>query len=463
MGLREDLSAIVPDGVLSSREELIPYTRDASHFQGKLPVAVVLPRTTEQVSRVLKYCNDHSIRVVARGGGTSLTGASIAVDNAVVMSLLRMDSVLSISVEDRCAEVEAGVRIDNLNLKLSKVGQIFPPDPGSSIAATVGGIINTNAGGLHCVRYGTTKDWILGLEAVLMDGSVLRLGNRTLKSRIGYDLTSLIVGSEGTLAVVTRAFLKIVSKPEDVGRVLAFFMDIESLGRAVAAIKASGIEPLTAEFMDRMTMDAVESTGTFKFEVRAPYVLLLDVDGPGEAIGRRLAAASAILSENGATGVVSTRDGDEMERLYTARKGAYSSLLKLRKSERDAVVIGDIVVPPSSLPAVLRRIGELVSADGVRVALFGHIGDGNIHANIFVDFSDSAETGRVERFHTHLAETALEHGGSVSAEHGIGIEKIGLLRMEYSSRHSEKALDIMKSMKSLFDPKGLLNPGKVFD
>ena len=147
MGLHEDLTAIVPDGVLSSREELIPYSRDASHFQGKLPVAVVLPRTTEQVSRVLKYCNDHSIRVVARGGGTSLTGASIAVDDAVVMSLLRMDSVLSISVEDRCAEVEAGVRIDNLNLKLSKLGQIFPPDPGSSIAATVGGIINTNAGG----------------------------------------------------------------------------------------------------------------------------------------------------------------------------------------------------------------------------------------------------------------------------------------------------------------------------
>lgn len=463
MDVSEALRAIVPDGVLTKREELIPYSRDASHFQGELPLAVVLPRTAEQVSRVLRHCSDNGIAIVARGGGTSLTGASIATGRAVVMSLLRMDRIIGVSVEDRCAEVEAGVRIDALNAHLARLGHLFPPDPGSSIAATVGGIINTNAGGLRCVRYGTTKDWVLGVEAVLMDGTILQVGNRTLKSRIGYDLTSLLVGSEGTLAVVTKAFVKIVSMPEAVGRLLAYFGDMETLGRSVAAIKASGLEPLTAEYLDRMTMDAVEATGAFKFSISAPYVLLLDVDGPEEALNRYMEKAEGILRKYGALDVAATRDSAEMDRLYTARKGAYSSLLRMRRSERDIVVIGDVVVPPSTLPEVLKKTAELVRSEGIRVALFGHIGDGNIHANIFVDTDDSAEKERVEKFHTELGRVALEHGGSVSAEHGIGIEKIGLLRMEYEARHSETALELMKSVKRVFDPKGLLNPGKVFN
>ncbi len=463
MDIAAELREIVPDGVVTGREGLIPYTRDASHFQGAMPSAVVLPSTTEQVSNLLKYCGQKGLAVVARGGGTSLTGASIARADAVVLSLLRMDRILSVSGEDSCAEVEAGVRIDDLNLRLSKTGHLFPPDPGSSLAATIGGIINTNAGGLRCVRYGTTKDWILGVEAVLMDGTVLRLGNRTLKSRIGYDLTSLIVGSEGTLAVVTKAFVKIVSKPESVARLLAYFNDIESLGRAVAAVRASGIDPLIAEYLDRMTMDAVESTGTFKFHIHSQYVLLLDIDRAEESLDRYVSAATLTLKGCGAVEVVATRDRAEMERLYTARKGAYSSLLRLRKTEHDAVVIGDIVVPPSTLPSVFRRVDELVKEHTIRVALFGHIGDGNIHANIFVDMSDNAERERVEHFHEDLARTALENGGSVSAEHGIGMEKVSLLRMEYSYRHSERALGLMKELKSVFDPKGLLNPGKVFD
>lgn len=463
MDAQQELRKIIPDGVLTGKEQLIPYTRDASHFQGEFPLLVVLPRSTEQVSAVLRYCNENNITVVARGGGTSLTGASIPTGRCIVMSLLRMDEIRGISVEDGCAEVGAGARIDSINLKLAKQGYLFPPDPGSSLAATVGGIISTNAGGLRCVRYGTTKDWILGMEVVLMDGTVLQIGNRTLKSRIGYDLTSLMVGSEGTLAVVTKAFIKIVPRPEKVGRLLAYFDDIASLGRAVASIKASGIEPLIAEYLDRMTMDAVEKSGAFTFSVKAPYLLLLDVDGPEESLGRYISQAAEILTRDGALQVVSTTDDSEMEKLYTARKGAYSSLLRLRKSEKDLVVIGDIVVPPSSLPDVLRQVETLVREGSIRVALFGHIGDGNIHANIFVNLEDADETKRVEQFQSRLAQTALNHGGSVSAEHGIGIEKKSLLRMEYDSRQSAKALELMKKMKAVFDPKGLLNPGKVFD
>lgn len=458
-----ELKKLVPDGVLSGREELIPYSRDASHFPGELPLAAVLPRDANQVSRVLKYCYDNNIGVVARGGGTSLTGASIAHSDSIVISLLRMDRVIGISIEDRYAEVEPGVRIDNLNSLLAKQKHLFPPDPGSSLAATVGGIINTNAGGLRCVKYGTTKDWILGIEAVLMDGTILQLGNRTLKSRLGYDLTSLIVGSEGTLAIVTRAFLKIAPAPSDTARLLAYFDSIESLGRSVAAVKAAGIDPMIAEYLDRMTMDAVESTGTFTFPRDANYVLLLDIDAPGEALESRLADVKSILEGGGAKQVVSTTDRGEMERLYTARKGAYSSLLRMRKSERDIVIIGDIVVPPSSLPSVLRSIDTLVAEQHIRLALFGHIGDGNIHANIFMDADDAGEKRRAEEFQKLLGRLALEAGGSVSAEHGIGMEKVELLEMEYAYRHSGKALDLMKSVKSVFDPKGLLNPGKVFN
>ncbi len=462
MDVARDLSDRLPGCVLHRTEEMLPYMSDASHFGGDMPLAVVLPENTAQVSELMKYCCENGISVVARGGGTSLTGASVIRGKGIILNLLRMDRIVEVSVTDKYVLAEAGVRIDDLNERLSKDGHLFPPDPGSSIAATVGGIISTNAGGLRCLKYGTTKDWVLGVEAVLSDGTVIQCGNRTLKSRIGYDLTSLLVGSEGTLAIVTRAYLKIVNSPESTGRVVAYYSDIASLGKAVASVRAGSVQPTVAEFLDRKTMDAVVKSGKVSLPGDAAYMLLLDIDGPPEAMDRYLNDLSSTLRMSNPLNVLFTRDEEEMRKLYIARKGAYSSLLKLRRSENDRVLIGDVVVPPSELSSILAEIDALAGEMNVSVALFGHIGDGNIHANMFVDFNNREEADRVDRFHTEIARLALRHGGSVSAEHGIGVEKRELLEMEYSYRSSMATLDVMKGLKKAMDPKGILNPGKVF-
>ncbi len=462
MVVSEDLSKKFPGCVLKTLEEMLPYRSDASHFGGELPLAVVMPENTEQVSELMKYCFLNGVPVVARGGGTSLTGASVVTGKGIVVDMLRMDRIFEVSVTDKYVLAGAGVRIDDLNERLARAGHMFPPDPGSSIAATVGGVISTNAGGLRCLKYGTTKDWILGVEAVLSDGRIIQCGNKTLKSRTGYDLTSLLVGSEGTLAIITKAYLKITNLPESSGRIVAYYSDISALGRAVADVRSGRIQPTIAEFLDRKTMDAVGTSGNVSFPAEAAYMLLLDVDGPAEAIDRYLHDVSSALGPSKPIKVHSTRDDAEMRLLYIARKGAYSSLLKMRRSENDHVLIGDIVVPPSELSMVLSEISMLAGQMRVSVALFGHIGDGNIHANMFVDFSDEEESGRVAKFHTEIARLALSHGGSVSAEHGIGVEKRELLEMEYAHRSSMATLEVMKALKSAMDPKGILNPGKVF-
>ncbi len=462
MNVAQDLTKKFPGCVLQTPEELLPYRSDASHFGGDLPLAVVMPENTAQVSELMDYCYRNGIPVVARGGGTSLTGASVIMGKGIVVDLLRMDRIVEVSVTDKYVLAEAGVRIDDLNERLGRAGHLFPPDPGSSIAATVGGIISTNAGGLRCLRYGTTKDWILGLEAVLCDGRIIQCGNKTLKSRIGYDLTSLLIGSEGTLAIVTKAYLKITNLPESTGRVVAYYSDISSLGRAVADVRSAKIQPTIAEFLDRKTMDAVQKSGKVTFPAESSYMLLLDVDGPVEAIDRYMNDIISALSGSNPLKVQSTRNESEMRTLYLARKGAYSSLLKVRRGENDHVLIGDIVVPPSELTMVLSEISLLADQMKVSAALFGHIGDGNIHANMFVDFTDAEESARVGKFHIEMAKLALVHGGSVSAEHGIGVEKRELLEMEYEHRSSMATLELMKKLKAVMDPKGILNPGKVF-
>ena len=462
MDILADLRDILPDGVLSGNEQLIPYLTDASHFEGDIPLAVVFPSTTKQVSSLLAYCNNRGIAVVARGGGTSLTGASVLKGKGVVVDMLRMDKIIEVSTVDKYAACQPGVRLDDLNETLSRHNHFFPPDPGSSIAATVGGVISTNAGGLRCLRYGTTKDWILGVEVVLPGGEVVQFGNRTLKSRIGYDLTSLVVGSEGTLGIVTGAYLKIAARPEAVSRIVAFYTGISSLGKAVADIRNGSVQPLVAEFLDRKTLEAVARGINFDFPPEAQYMLLLDIEGPPEAMDRYMAEVRGTLSKSSPILIIETKDEEEMRRLYMARKGAYSSLLKLRRSPGDSVLIGDIVVPPSTLSEVLEDISETARKMNIYVALFGHIGDGNIHANIFVDLNNREEADRVNSFHRQLAEIALAHGGSVSAEHGIGIEKRELLQLEYSRRHSEMTIEVMKRIKTVIDPKGIMNPGKVF-
>ncbi|MCI4433941.1 MAG: FAD-binding oxidoreductase [Thermoplasmata archaeon] len=462
MDIKEFIEILGKDYVLTEKVDILPYTKDASFFTGKLPYAVLMPGNVNEVSSIMKICQRDGIPVTVRGGGSSLTGSSILVNEGVILSMARFDKILETSIEDRYVIAEAGVKLDYLNSHLLNFKHFYPPDPASSIAATVGGSISTNAGGLRAAMYGATKEWVLGLEVVLPDGTIIQTGGKVLKRSIGYDLTALMVGSEGTLGVITKAILKISPIPEKYGRIMVYYRSIEEAGKAISSLKKNGITPLIAEFMDKISMDSITHTKGLKFPEQAQYLLLIDISSTEESLDKKLNEAAEILKSTEILEIKITKDPDEMAAMYQARKGLYSSQLNEREKPGEYVIIGDIVVPASKLPKTLIEIKESIERYKLKVALFGHIGDGNIHANIFADINDREKMKIVNDFMMELGRIALKNDGSVSSEHGIGIEKIELLREEYMYKNSLKNIEIMKSIKNIFDPKNILNRGKMF-
>ncbi len=458
-----ELKNLLPGKIITEKERKIPYTADASYFTGNEPIAVALPDTVDEVSMIMKFCYENGLNVVPRGGGTSLTGSSVPKENSIVLSMSRFNKVLEVRPENMYVIAEPGVRLDDLNNGLRKFKYFYPPDPASSVAATVGGSVSTNAGGLRASTYGTTKNWVLGLEVVMPDGSVMNTGGKTLKVSAGYDLTALFVGAEGTLGVITKATLKIWPLPESVGRILTYYDSIDKVGKAISRMKELGIIPLIAEFLDRITMDSLERTRGIKFPKEARFALIVDVSSTKESIEGMIEKTRSILEGFQPISVTVTTDPDEMQRIYEARKGAYSSLLSERNSDSERVIIGDIVVPASELPSTLVEAERQIEAHGLKVALFGHIADGNIHLNIYADLDNKEQMESVDSFQEVMGMVAVNHGGSVSAEHGIGLEKKGLLKMEMKAEHNEVELDLMKKLKKLIDPKNIMNGGKIFD
>ena len=464
MSIIDELRKAVGDNhVLTTREDMLPYMRDASYFIGEEPIAVVLPGSTEELSRVVKACYANEVPMYVRGGGTSLTGSSVPMRGGVVISMNRFDKILETSIPDRYVVAEAGVRLDTLNAYLSKFNYFYPPDPASSLAATVGGSISTNAGGLRGVMYGATKEWVLGMEVVLPTGEVAQFGGRVLKRSIGYDLTALMIGSEGTLGIITKATLKIAPIPRRIGRILVYYESIDAAGRAVAKLKEAGIIPYIAEFMDRISMEAAKKGKGVDYPQEANYMLIIDIASTEESLQKDLESAAEVLKSTSPMSLRITTDPAEMERIYLARKGLYSSLLMERTAPGEKVIIGDIVVPSTEVPATLLDIDNAIRNYGFKVSLFGHIGDGNIHLNIFADTSKENEMRRVSSFLLETGMIAVRHGGSVSAEHGIGLEKKQLLVEEFKARGTLVNLELMRQIKKVFDPKNLLNRGKLFD
>ena len=464
MSIIDELRKAVGDNhVLTTREDMLPYMRDASYFIGEEPIAVVLPGSTEELSRVVKACYANEVPMYVRGGGTSLTGSSVPMRGGVVISMNRFDKILETSIPDRYVVAEAGVRLDTLNAYLSKFNYFYPPDPASSLAATVGGSLSTNAGGLRGVMYGATKEWVLGMEVVLPTGEVAQFGGRVLKRSIGYDLTALMIGSEGTLGIITKATLKIAPIPRRIGRILVYYESIDAAGRAVAKLKEAGIIPYIAEFMDRISMEAAKKGKGVDYPQEANYMLIIDIASTEESLQKDLESAAEVLKSTSPMSLRITTDPAEMERIYLARKGLYSSLLMERTAPGEKVIIGDIVVPSTEVPATLLDIDNAIRNYGFKVSLFGHIGDGNIHLNIFADTSKENEMRRVSSFLLETGMIAVRHGGSVSAEHGIGLEKKQLLVEELKARGTLVNLELMRQIKKVFDPKNLLNRGKLFD
>ncbi len=458
--ITEIISKIGNKKVLTTEEELIPFMKDASYINGRLPLAVCLPDTPDDISEILCVCNNYRIDVTIRSGGTSLTGSSVSGFNGIIISTMNLNRILEINTSSRYAVCEPGVRIDALNQELKKYSFFYPPDPASSRASTIGGSLSTNAGGLRAVRYGATKEWVLGMDIVIPDGHIIRTGEYTLKRSAGYDLTALMIGSEGTLGVVTKAVLKIEPLPEATAKLIGFYRDIESVGKSMDKIKSNGITPLIAEFMDLGTINSIRKGMGIKIPVYTQFLLMIDVDSPAKALKRKIDSVKNIMKEFTDNVMVIT-DQSRMDEIYTARKGAYSALLSLRENNNQLVVIGDVIVPSSELAGAMREIEKCVSDSRMKATLFGHIGDGNIHANIFMD---NTEDGRkkMEKLQMDIAKVAIKHSGSVSAEHGIGTEKNRLLYEEYLERDSLYTLEIMKSIKKVFDPNNILNRGKIF-
>jgi glycolate oxidase len=468
-----DLSRILGrDKVVSDELVVKVYAKNASYMEGSA-LAVIFPESTSDVSKLLRYCYENNVKVYPQGSASELPGSTIPVEGpGVIVSFERMNRIRGVNLTDSYVIVEPGLRIVDLNQELMKYGYMFPIDPASVRVATIGGAINSGAGGMMGVRYGTMRDWVLELEIVLPDseGTVLRVGCKTMKCRQGYDLVRLIVGSEGTLAVVTEATLKITPIPESVVVLATFFPELESLVKTVIDVKKARFDVILMEFVDDVTVKLLLERFKFKVAGEGHYLLLGVVTSP-ESTERVLNSLEEILKSNGALSIYKARSMDEAESmgLLDIRRSYYPASIKIAsETRRDPtgrifVFVEDISVPPSKLLEAIRGIRVIQRKYELPMTLGGHVGDGNLHPVVWVEEGDKDKLERYHRMVEEIMRLSVELGGTVSSEHGIGLSKKKGLVMELESKRSLKALEYMKAVKRLFDPKNILNPGKIFE
>lgn len=453
-GLEAALTEVVgPEAVRSAIEERALYAYDAT-IHRFLPDLVVRPSSVAEISGVLARCREAGAFVVPRGSATGLSGGSLPVRGGVALDLTRMDRILEIHPEDLYAVVEAGVIIERFQRAVAAEGLSFPPDPSSARAATMGGGLAENAGGPHAFKYGVFRDYTLGLTAVKIDGTVVRTGGRTAKNVSGYDLTRLLVGSEGTLAVIAEAVVRLVPRPAAVRTLLTVYDSLDAAAETVSRIIAKGMQPAALEFIDDASIRVVEAYLHLGLPMDAEALLLIEVDGSEAEVERQSDAVSRLCREMGARSVTAARTPAEAAGLWKARKSISSAVARIKPSK----VSEDATVPRSQIPVMVRRLKEIGRQYGVDLVVFGHAGDGNLHPNIMCDQNDPEEMERVWRAVAEIFRVTLELGGTLTGEHGVGIMKAPFMAWE----HGEAGLDAMRAIKRAWDPEGLLNPGKIF-
>jgi glycolate oxidase subunit GlcD len=454
-GLIGELRSIVgEDGCVSRPEELLVYECDALTLHAATPAAVVFPRSTDDVRRIVEACRAAGVSFVPRGAGTGLSGGAVASEGGVVIECSRMHRILEVNLEDRYAVVEPGVVNADLSKAVAAAGLFYAPDPSSQLACTIGGNVAENSGGPHTLKYGATTDHVLAFELVLPDGEVVELGSPTGWSA-GYDLVGTVVGSEGTLGIVTRATLRLLRVPERVETLLAVFADVVAACRAVGGIIRAGLVPAALEIVDRRTIAAVEaSVYAAGLPLDAGAVLLIELDGPALALPAQVERVREIAADEGATRVEVARDEAERQRFWRARKGAFGAMGRLAPD----LYVHDAVVPRARLPEVLEKVCAIGDRYGLVLSNVFHAGDGNLHPNISFDRRDADELERVLAAGAEILKTCVEAGGVISGEHGIGTEKREFMGWLFS----ESDLDAMRRLRSVFDPDGVCNPGKVF-
>lgn len=449
--LSELRNIVGKEWVLSSPAQLLLYEYDAS-FDQAVPEAVVLPDTAEQVAAIVRLCNRERVPFTPRGAGTNLSGGSVPAKGGVVISLSRMNRLLEIDIENQRAIVEPGFLNLELSNALAPYGYYYAPDPASQKTSTLGGNVGENAGGPHCLKYGVTTNHVLGLEVVLPDGSVIQTGGKAL-DKPGYDLTGLLVGSEGTFGIVTKIIVRIMRLPEAVKTLLAIFETIEDAANTVSEIIARGMLPATLEMMDKTVMEAVEAAYHAGYPLDAEAVLIIELDGLRDGQERLAAEITEICRKNKARAVKAARDAAERDLLWAGRRGAFGAMTRLRPN----YVVNDGTVPRTQLPAVLRKVGELSKKYDIPIGNVFHAGDGNLHPLVLFNALDKEETQRARAVAREILEVCVAHGGTISGEHGIGLEKKEAMPLVFSPED----MNVMRQVKLAFDPHNLCNPGKI--
>lgn len=448
------LAQIVGKQHLSTdKADLICYSYDATQRQF-LPDVVVHPGSPEEISRIMRLANAQKIPVYPRGAGSGFTGGSLPVGGGIVLVTTRLDRILEIDEENLVATVEPGLVTEQFQKAVEKVGLFYPPDPASLKFSTLGGNVAECAGGPRCVKYGVTKDYILGLEIVTPTGDILQTGGPTMKGVVGYDLTKLICGSEGTLAVISKIIIKLLPKPEAKKTMLVLFDSIDGAAKAVSAIIGNKIIPTTLEFMDGRTIDCVRQATALQVPDAARAVLIIEVDGDREFLAKQAKRIVEIIQPLGVVENRIAETPEESEALWQIRRSVSASLRQVNPDKFNE----DICVPRSRVPEMIRRIDAISDRHGVPIVNFGHAGDGNIHVNVMIDSKIPGEQEKADRAIEEVFLGALELGGTMSGEHGVGIMKQPYLPLELSNT----AVDYMKTIKKALDPNNILNPGKIF-
>ena len=449
----KDLRRLVPaDTIISDEEGRRAYETDALTAYRRVPLAVALPTSTEDVSRLLRYCHANDIKVVARGAGTSLSGGALPAEDALVITVSRMNRVLGIDTMNRTATVEVGITNLGISETVKAQGFFYAPDPSSQLACTLAGNIGMNSGGAHCLKYGVTTNNILGLKMVLMDGEVVDIGGAHLDAA-GYDLMGLMVGSEGQFGIVTEATVRILRSPEGARPMLLGFNSSETAGQCVSAIIAAGIIPVAIEFMDKPAIQVCEAFAKAGYPTDAEALLIIEVEGSNDEIADLLNVIGNIANRFAPSMLRISQSAEQSAAIWKGRKAAFGAIGRISD-----YYCMDGTIPLGKLGEVLVAIARICDRQGLKVANIFHAGDGNLHPLVLYDANDAAQADKAEKAGEEILELCVAVGGCLTGEHGVGIEKRDLMRVQFTATD----LDVQMRIKTVFDPKWLLNSAKVF-
>ena len=452
-GIIDGLAALLPaECIIISEDERRPYETDAFTAYRNMPLAVVLPRNTQEVSAVLRYCHDNNVPVVPRGAGTSLAGGAIPQEDAIVIGVSKMSKILDIDYNNRFACVQAGVTNLAVTGAVAHEGFFYAPDPSSQMACTIGGNVGMNSGGAHCLKYGVTTNNLLGVKMVLLDGTILDI-NSAAYDAPGLDFLGLICGSEGQIGIVTEVTVRILPSAEGARPVLFGFETSEAAGEAVAAIIGSGIIPVAMEFMDKQAIEICEAFAHAGYPLDVEALLIIEVEGSETEMDSTLAKIIAIAKQHGVKTVRESKTALETAAIWKGRKSAFGATGRIAD-----YICMDGTIPTGQLPFVLKRIDEIVKSYGLRVANVFHAGDGNLHPLILYNVNDPAEAQKAEEAGNDILRLCVEVGGCLTGEHGVGIEKRDLMTVQFNKQD----LDQQMRVRGVFDPQWLMNPAKVF-